>query len=310
MDKKIQSIGPMESAATIFVVAGMAGVASFALLMLIGGWTFLQAFFGGFVVFVLLLILLMLTVGRAVPSEASTGTKMAPPQPGPVGAEVDLTKLRPRDVNGASPTRDSIEPMQVSDTSSGPRFAGADERSATVGLVGAGATTRSAEPAPMAAPVEPIPPVETVAPAAAPAVAEPAVEAAPEPAAPEPAAPEPTPVAETPAPTPEPAPAAAAAPQEAGTKPQALDGPREGGADDLKRIKGIGPKLEKLCHSLGFYHFDQIAAWTADEVAWVDQNLEGFKGRVTRDAWVAQATQLASGEETDFSKKVDKGGVY
>ena len=95
-----------------------------------------------------------------------------------------------------------------------------------------------------------------------------------------------------------------------GTKPVTLDGPRGGAADDLKRIKGIGPKLEKLCHRLGFYHFDQIAAWTADEVAWVDQNLEGFRGRVTRDEWVRQAGLLASGGETEFSKRVDGGDVY
>jgi predicted flap endonuclease-1-like 5' DNA nuclease len=121
------------------------------------------------------------------------------------------------------------------------------------------------------------------------------------------AKPAPAPAA-TPAPTPAPAPAAAD-PGE-GTRPAALEAAREGGADDLKRIKGIGPKLEKLCNRLGFYHFDQIAAWTADEVAWVDQNLEGFKGRVTRDNWVEQARLLASGGETEFSKKVDKGDVY
>ncbi|GAB5449116.1 hypothetical protein [Gymnodinialimonas sp.] len=95
-----------------------------------------------------------------------------------------------------------------------------------------------------------------------------------------------------------------------GTRPEALDGPRGGTADDLKRIKGVGPKMEKLCNSLGFYHFDQIAAWTAEEVRWVDQNLEGFKGRVTRDTWVDQAKLLASGGETEFSKKVDDGDVY
>jgi len=93
-------------------------------------------------------------------------------------------------------------------------------------------------------------------------------------------------------------------------RPAALDGPREGGADDLKRIKGVGPKMETLCNSLGFYHFDQIAAWTPSEIAWVDDNLAGFKGRVTRDNWVEQAKLLASGEETEFSKRVDKGGVY
>jgi hypothetical protein len=95
-----------------------------------------------------------------------------------------------------------------------------------------------------------------------------------------------------------------------GVKPATLDAPRDGGADDLKRISGIGPKMEALCNRLGFWHFDQIAGWSGDEVAWVDANLEGFKGRVTRDEWVAQARLLASGGETEFSKKVDGGGVY
>jgi predicted flap endonuclease-1-like 5' DNA nuclease len=80
-----------------------------------------------------------------------------------------------------------------------------------------------------------------------------------------------------------------------GSKPQGLAAARGGKADDLKVIKGIGPALEKLCHSLGYYHFDQIAAWTPEEIAWVDDNLEGFKGRVTRDEWVAQAKILAAG---------------
>ena len=95
-----------------------------------------------------------------------------------------------------------------------------------------------------------------------------------------------------------------------GTRPSGLTAPREGGADDLKRIKGVGPKLENMLNEMGYYHFDQIAAWSADEVAWVDQNLEGFKGRVSRDEWVSQAKQLSSGQEREFSKRVDKGGVY
>lgn len=95
-----------------------------------------------------------------------------------------------------------------------------------------------------------------------------------------------------------------------GSRPAALDGPRDGKADNLKEIKGVGPKMEKLLNSLGFYHFDQVASWTADEVAWVDANLEGFKGRVSRDEWVKQAQILASGGETEFSKRVDEGDVY
>ncbi|SMX24330.1 NADH-quinone oxidoreductase subunit NuoE [Boseongicola aestuarii] len=78
-----------------------------------------------------------------------------------------------------------------------------------------------------------------------------------------------------------------------GAKPAGFGEARGGQADDLKKIKGVGPKLEKLLNSLGFFHFDQIANWTADEIAWVDDNLEGFKGRVTRDEWVAQAKVLA-----------------
>ena len=74
-------------------------------------------------------------------------------------------------------------------------------------------------------------------------------------------------------------------------KPAGLIAPR-GVADDLKLINGIGPALEELCHKLGFWHFDQIAAWTDAEIAWVDSNLEGFKGRVTRDDWVGQAKIL------------------
>lgn len=95
-----------------------------------------------------------------------------------------------------------------------------------------------------------------------------------------------------------------------GTKPVVMDAPRDGKADNLKEIKGIGPKLEALCNDMGFYHFDQIAAWSADEVAWVNANLVGFKGRVSRDNWVEQAKILAAGGETEFSKRVEDGDVY
>jgi predicted flap endonuclease-1-like 5' DNA nuclease len=85
--------------------------------------------------------------------------------------------------------------------------------------------------------------------------------------------------------------------------PVRLTAPRKGGADDLKQILGIGPKLEILCHKLGFFHFDQIAAWTPSEIAWVDDNLEGFKGRVTRDKWVMQARILAAGGSVEEAER-------
>lgn len=155
--------------------------------------------------------------------------------------------------------------------------------------------------------------------AAAPA-SQPAPASAPEPAPAAPAAPAAAVeavAAPAPAPAPEPAPApsapteAAAAPEASeADKPQMLDAARDGGPDDLKQIKGIGPKLEKMLHGMGVFHFDQVAAWSDRELAWVDQNLEGFKGRASRDEWVSQAKTLAAGGATEFSNRVKDGDVY
>jgi len=77
-------------------------------------------------------------------------------------------------------------------------------------------------------------------------------------------------------------------------KPALLTEAREGKPDDLKKIKGVGPKLEKELNNAGVYHFDQIAAWSEKEVAWADEHLVSFKGRVSRDNWVSQAKELAT----------------
>jgi predicted flap endonuclease-1-like 5' DNA nuclease len=68
-----------------------------------------------------------------------------------------------------------------------------------------------------------------------------------------------------------------------------LKAPRKGRADELQEIEGIGPALEKLVNSLGFYHFDQIAAWSEADIATVDAEMKTFKGRIKRDKWVEQA---------------------
>lgn len=101
--------------------------------------------------------------------------------------------------------------------------------------------------------------------------------------------------------------AAAKATEEAA--PETLKEARGGKADDLKLLKGVGPKLEQTLNELGFFHFDQIAKWTEAEVAWVDSRLK-FKGRIERDGWIAQAAQLASGDETEFAKKAKDDGRY
>ncbi|MFY9211687.1 MAG: NADH-quinone oxidoreductase subunit NuoE [Aestuariivita sp.] len=108
-----------------------------------------------------------------------------------------------------------------------------------------------------------------------------------------------------PAQTPKPAKAAKPEPA-AETAPETLSAARAGGADDLKLLKGVGPKLEQTLNELGFYHFDQIAAWTDTQVAWVDTRLK-FKGRIERDGWIEQAAILAAGGETEFSKRAEKG---
>ena len=79
-----------------------------------------------------------------------------------------------------------------------------------------------------------------------------------------------------------------------GTAPATLSAPRGGKADDLKIIEGVGPAMEKLVNSLGFYHYDQIANWTAEEVAWVDSHMKTFRGRIVRDKWQAQAKLIIS----------------
>ncbi|TDT74947.1 putative flap endonuclease-1-like 5' DNA nuclease [Litoreibacter halocynthiae] len=104
--------------------------------------------------------------------------------------------------------------------------------------------------------------------------------------------------------------AAKAKPVAADGKPELLKQARAGGADDLKQIKGVGPKLEGELHKMGVYHFDQVASWRKKEVEWADNNIDGIRNRASRDEWVKQAKILAKGGETEFSKKVKKGGVY
>ena len=107
-------------------------------------------------------------------------------------------------------------------------------------------------------------------------------------------------VAATPAAAPAPAatsatPAASAAASGAGTKPATLAAARGGQPDDLRQLSGVGPKMEQTLHAMGIFHFDQIASWGPQELAWMDANLQGFKGRASRDGWVAQAKALAAG---------------
>lgn len=72
--------------------------------------------------------------------------------------------------------------------------------------------------------------------------------------------------------------------------------------DDLKQIRGIGEKIEKTLNELGIFTFEQIANWSNENVAWVDEYLS-FKGRIQREEWIEQAKLLCRGEDTEFSTK-------
>ena|SRR5437868_2903689 len=91
-------------------------------------------------------------------------------------------------------------------------------------------------------------------------------------------------------------------------RPTGIAAARGDTPDNLQRISGVGPKNEKTLHSLGFFHFDQIAAWTTQEVAWVDDHLK-FGGRIEREEWINQATLLAEGKEEEFHRLYGSGGM-
>ena len=117
------------------------------------------------------------------------------------------------------------------------------------------------------------------------------------------------PAAEAEAPKAKAAPNAAAAPKAEAKKPaakkaetkkaeapaEALFTAPEGAKDDLKKISGVGPVLEKKLNGLGITTYAQIAGFTADDIAKVDEALS-FKGRIERDNWLQQADDLAKGE--------------
>lgn len=77
-------------------------------------------------------------------------------------------------------------------------------------------------------------------------------------------------------------------------------------ADDLSRIKGLGPKLLAMLGDMGISRFDQIAAWSDDDVQRIDAGLGRFSGRITRDDWRNQAKYLAEGDRAAYEEKFGK----
>ena len=78
---------------------------------------------------------------------------------------------------------------------------------------------------------------------------------------------------------------------DAAPPPFGLDAP-EGEPDDLMKIVGVGKVFEATLHSLGIYHFRQIAAFGPTEIARINTELKEFKGRIEHDDWIGQAKEL------------------
>ena len=246
-------------------IGALGGLVAMALLMVLGGFTFMQGAFVGFIVFLFGGGFLAWTLCRPlpalgeVPARRGELPKVTAPTVPRTGAVT-----RPEPVQPAAMMEEAIEKVTEKVT----------------------ATAKSAVVAAQPALDKVVEALGVKDPKAAKAdtdsVQKPVAAAAPAPAAPAPAAVE-APKAEV------------AVEPAAGSRPALLTKARAGGADDLKKIKGVGPKLEQVLNGMGIYHYDQIAAWTADELAWVDENIEGFKGRASRDGWVVQARELARG---------------
>lgn len=292
----MRNIGPFGLENRIF--AGLCGLGALLISLIIFGWGFFGSLIFGVIVAIIVLLWLIMSAGNSTASQSGTASNAATPasaqhtnpenQAG--SSPVSATSESASDVGaGVAPSAVASDVVPTEETA---RAAPPSEPTAKVKL----STTLSGEDelasrkgdwkyeapaaeaeAPKAAVVEDVPAATGESDADAKVSADKPV---------------------------------AASSDSPGEMPEMLAAARDGGADDLKQIKGVGPKMQTMLNEMGVYHFDQVAGWSADEVSWVDQNLKGFKGRVSRDNWVEQAATLAAGGETEFSKKVGKGGVY
>jgi large subunit ribosomal protein L21 len=85
---------------------------------------------------------------------------------------------------------------------------------------------------------------------------------------------------------------AAAAPKKAA--PAKAAAKADAASDDLKKLSGVGPALEKKLVAAGITSYAQIAGWTEADVAKIDEELS-FKGKIEREGWIAQAQDLIKG---------------
>ncbi|MFD2738595.1 hypothetical protein ACFSUD_03335 [Sulfitobacter aestuarii] len=239
----------------------------------------------GAAIALVLAILLWILVGVALLTSLIIGILLG----AAAGAALIATKCRDSALPDREPTPHRSEPDRA------PEASGAALASTSM-AAGAGAAVADPDPQP---PAEPN--------AAGTTSAVEFVSEAPDPQpVPEPQA-EPGPVVEDHHATPAGVETVAAPPPDtapADGAPEVFDAPRDGGADDLKRINGVGPKMEETLNELGIYHFDQIAGWSESEIDWVDARLR-FKGRIRRDDWIGQARSLGANAASQGTGRVE-----
>ncbi len=279
-------------AMTSMIVAAIAGVVIAALLMVLGDWRFIQAVFAGLIAAIIIGFILV----RFLCSESTAKEDLENVRSGNAGAAAASASATAA-VAATSATATAADAAPQAETAaedgaaSRAQAATAEASATTSGGVEIKPSKPLAGQAELAARKGTwkyeAPEAEKKAPAKKPAAKKAPAKKATAPAADKPAK-------------------AKRAPVAADGKPETLAAARAGGADDLKLISGVGPKLEGMLNKLGFWHFDQVASWRKKEVQWVNDNLEGFKGRVERDDWVSQAKILAKGGETEFSKRKKK----
>ncbi|HTU12949.1 MAG TPA: hypothetical protein VMG08_18815 [Allosphingosinicella sp.] len=81
-----------------------------------------------------------------------------------------------------------------------------------------------------------------------------------------------------------------------------------GPADDLRQLKGVGPKFVARLNELGITRFDQLAGLNANEAAHLDERMGPFTGRLARDRVIEQADLLARGDVETFEERFGKLG--
>jgi predicted flap endonuclease-1-like 5' DNA nuclease len=86
-----------------------------------------------------------------------------------------------------------------------------------------------------------------------------------------------------------------------------IPGP-SGPPDNLRLLKGVGPKMVAQLNEFGITRFDQLAGLTETEVALLDKRMGAFEGRIARDRLVEQARYLERDDKDGFESKFGKLG--